>query len=159
MNACKHLAIRVLWDICDSPRTLFTLPRLFSFLYKSLFLFLTSSLQHLTSLTAWNAKLRVFIRVLRFARYRIRYDIALRCLQSRSVDPATPTGPPGVPVNFGSLSPESRQCSIPRGQVAFQIRFLALLCSRFLRPPGFLAMPGYRLISRRLMIALKLRLF
>ena len=52
----------------------------------------------------------------------------------------------------------SRADSPPfRRQVAFQIRFLALLWSRFLQLPGFLAMSGSWLISWWLMIALELK--
>lgn len=40
----------------------------------------------------------------------LRYTL----LRGESTDPATPTRPPGVPVNFGSLSPESQRRSIPR---------------------------------------------
>lgn len=63
-------------------------------------------------------------------RYTTR-RVSARGATSTGVDqPGDTYGPPGVPVNFGSLSPVPRA---PLGQVAFQIRFLALLCSRFLR--------------------------
>lgn len=85
----------------------------------------------------------------------LRYNVSP---VSRSADPATPTEPPGVPVNFGSLSPESRQRSIPRtscfpntlpSPTLLQISSATGL-SRDVRMS--------LLISRQLMIALKLRL-
>lgn len=53
--------------------------------------------------------------ILSFLRGLVKYDIMLRCPEiDRSDSLGTPTEPPGVLVNFGSLSPESRQHSIPR---------------------------------------------
>jgi len=140
-------------NICDFS-TIFMFETFIRLIQKFIFIYKKFSL---TSLIA-NAKLRALFGFFD-SRDIVRYDIVSWCLRSRSADPATPTGPPGVPVNFGSLSPKSRQRSIPRTS-CFPNTLPSPTLLQISSASGLSrATPEFWLISRRLMVALTLWLF